>query len=511
MRKEIFIDLLVIVLLIIISFAIQIVFLNPPILSDQMEYFFTAVKFPYLPDVPNHWSMRIGLILPAAILFRIFGYAEISYYLVPLASMAFLAISIYLIGGRMFNRVVGIFSALWTILIPSLMLESGHLLPDLPATACFSAGIAVLLFTENSNQTGTNARSEKCKKWLFFLAGLLFGWSYLTKEYMAVLFVLIPLFFWAFGLPYRYLVILAAGMALTIGIEFLIGILYYQNALVRFSTVMPRETVGMIEMDVRKIIGFFPALIKRYGGEGTWLLSILAMLTFGYQIFKRDKRFLFLFLWVMVFYVFFTLVGLMPVIFSWKDAVLIRLHKFRYWIPILPPLIIGGIAALDNLFKYLRQKIKWRLFKTIILGPLFILAFLSVSAARGIISIRDHPDLIRNGRDHYLELRAYLKENNDPNAVIWIDRDNNRAFERILPMYIHDFWGRKVWDGKFKYLNTQQQYLSEEEINEGFVILDRDFYNTKFYDIPKYLEQPPESWRMVFESENNEIALYAVK
>jgi len=77
-------------------------------------------------------------------------------------------------------------------------------------------------------------------------------------------------------------------------------------------------------------------------------------------------------------------------------------------------------------------------------------------------------------------------------------------------MYIHDFWGKQIWDGRYKYLNTKQQYLRAEEINEGFVIVDRDFYNTTFYEVPKYLEQPPETWQEVFESENKEIALYAV-
>ena len=455
--------------------------------------------------------MRIGLIIPVAILYRIFGNAEISYYSVPLVSMAVFSISIYLIGCRLFNRRVGLIAALWTIFIPSLMLESGHLLPDVPATACLTTGFALIMCIKKTGKNRKISFTERKRQWLFFLAGILFGWSYLTKEYMAVLFLLTPLIFWTLDIPYRHLISIITGMVLMFGFELIIGYIYYQNPLIRFITASPRETWGNIEMDVSRIVSFLPVLLKRYGGEGTTIISVIAVISFVFQGIKKDKRYIFLFLWAMIFYSFFTVVGLLPVIFSWKDIVLIRLHKFRYWIPILPPLIIGGVAAVDNYLGKLLQKLKKKQPKNDILVFMIMAALCTATGIRGVLSIRDHPDLIRSGADHYLELRAYLKENSNPKDVIWIDRDNNRAFERILPMYTHDFWGSLVWEGGFKYLNTNGQYLRSEEINEGMVIVDRDFYNAKLYEIPEYLDEIPKNWKILFESENHMIALYSVE
>jgi hypothetical protein len=66
-------DLAIIILIAILALAVQLFFLNPPILSDQMEYYVTALRLPRLPSNPNIGSMRIGLELPVAFLYRIFA------------------------------------------------------------------------------------------------------------------------------------------------------------------------------------------------------------------------------------------------------------------------------------------------------------------------------------------------------------------------------------------------------------------------------------------------------
>jgi len=135
---------------------------------------------------------------------------------------------------------------------------------------------------------------------------------------------------------------------------------------------------------------------------------------------------------------------------------------------------------------------------------------LIVVTGRGIMTIQSDPDFIRNGKGHYLELRAYLENHDDPQGIIWIDRDNKRAFERILPMYIRNSFGKLIWHGKFKYINTDELYLRAEEIDEGMIIIDRDFMVPELYHVPEYLAEPPDNWRLVFESSNRKIALYSV-
>ncbi|MCD6577300.1 MAG: glycosyltransferase family 39 protein [Anaerolineaceae bacterium] len=505
MRKSLKQDTLCITLILFFSFLIQILFLTPPILSDPMEYYFTAIKFPHLPEIPDHWTLRIGLILPVAVLYRIFGNAEITYYSFPLASMAILSIGIYFMGSRLFNRRIGLISALWLITIPSLILESGRLLPDLPATACIVAGFAMLISFKDLHANGRKYN------WFFFIAGALFGWSYLIKEYYIIFVLLIPLAFWANKIPYRKLVPVIAGISLMLGTEALFGFIYYDNPFIRLLVANPRETLGFIERDVAKIFRYFYILLKKNRGEGSTILGGIAIIHLIIHTIKKDKQYIFLFSWVLLIYCFFTFTGLLPIILSWEDKVLLRLHIFRYWILILPPLVIGGIAAMENYLLAILDKFN---IKSCLVSPIlntFLIVSLSLSCLWGISSIKNNPNLYLNGADHYQELRNYLAENNNPNDVIWVNRGNFRSFNRILPIYTHNFWGRKIWDGTFKYLNTNRVYLPVEKITFGNVIVDRFYFNPERYQIPDYLAAPPENWRLVFESENQRIAIYAVE
>jgi 4-amino-4-deoxy-L-arabinose transferase-like glycosyltransferase len=453
--------------------------------------------------------MRIGLELPVAVLYRIFGSSEVAYYTIPILSAALLSVSIYLISKRLFSRRVGFFAGIWVIFIPNLIQDAGHLLPDLPATACSAAAFAVL-FTYFGDKVHQRKFSSKASISMFILAGLLFGWSYLVKEYLAILFLLIPLVFWMLEIPYRYLIPVAISMLLMYGIEIAVGVIYYHNPLIRFLAASPRETTGEIQKDVGRIVNYFALLLIKDGGEGILAFMGLGVLNSMVKSFKKEKNHIFLLTWILLIYVLFTIAGLLPVIFNWEGIVLLRLHKFRYWVPILPPLVIGAVAMLDSVFVWLKSKLPAWKFSENIFVPLFLVLFLSLSSIRGIATIKDDPDFIRNGADHYLELRAYLETHDNPDDTIWIDRDNKRAFERVLPMYIRGPFGRLIWHGQTKYINTDNLYLRADEIDQGYIIIDRDFMNPDLYTVPDYLYYPPEDWQLVFESENKKIALFKV-
>ncbi|MCD6356213.1 MAG: glycosyltransferase family 39 protein [Anaerolineaceae bacterium] len=500
-------DLWIISILFLASLLMQVLFLNPPVMSDQMEYYSAAVRFPRLPETPNIASMQLGVILPVAVLYRIFGQSEAAYYGLPLLSTAVFYCSVYLLGRSLFNRRVGLFAAVWLMLTPQMLMESGHLLPDMPAAAFFTVGITLLVYN-HSHPAGIKPLPKN--NWLFFLAGLLFGWSYLCKEYIAVLFALIPILFRVLKIPYRCLIPTAAGMLLMLGLEMSVGLAYYQNPLIRFLAAQPRETIGFIETDIGKIIQYLPILLKRKGGSGTFYLMVTAIIGAAFFSFKKSKSFIFLLSWMLLFYAFFTLMGLLPVIFSWEDIALLRLHKFRYWIPILPPIVISGVATLDRIFGQLLKLLKLHERKAQRISSGVVAVCLIITAWIGISAINNAPYLIRNGSDHYQELREYLKNHNSEVNIIWVTRDSRRGYARIMPMYSRTFWGKPVWEGTIKYLNTDGLYLRAEEIEFGHVIIDRDFNNPNNSAIPEYLSQIPATWRLVFESENRKIGLYVV-
>jgi hypothetical protein len=509
MRKFFKSDLAIIILIAILALAVQLFFLNPPILSDQMEYYVTALRLPRLPSNPNIGSMRIGLELPVAILYRIFGTSEVAYYAFPLLSYALLAASIYLIAKSLFTKRVGIFAALWPIFFPNLILDAGHLLPDVPATAVSAAAFA-LLFTYFGNPSIKRDYASRQSRLMLIMAGLLFGWSYLIKEYLAILFLLIPAAFWILKIPYKHLLPVALAMLAMYTLEVAIGILYYHNPFIRFLAANPRETTGEIQKDVYRIVNYFALLVIKAGGEGILVLMGLGIVNCIIGVFKKEKRFFFLLGWILLIYVLFTVAGLLPVIFNWEGIVLLRLHKFRYWVPILPPLVIAGAALLDRLSTWLITQIKPNKTGERLFIPILMTGILIAVTGRGILTIQSDPDFIRNGKSHYLELREYLETHDDPQGIIWIDRDNKRAFERILPMYIRNPFGILIWHGKFKYINTDDLYLRAEEIDEGMIIVDRDFMVPELYHVPEYLAEPPDNWQLVFESSNRKIALFSI-
>jgi 4-amino-4-deoxy-L-arabinose transferase-like glycosyltransferase len=263
--------------------------MNPPILSDPMEYFKAAVLFPKFPEVPSHWSLRLGLVIPVSIIFNIFGYSEFTYYLFSVLSLAFLILLVFLLGEKLFNYKVGLMSALWMLFMPGIYFESGHLLPDIPATNCMLASLILLIMNNKENPS-----SSKKVYFLNILSGALFGWSYLTKEYFLFFFILVPIYFLISKIRIRYLFAFLAGALIVAFFEISIGFIVYRNPFIRFNAVNPREIWSEAVKDVEVIISYFPMLLRSKGNNMTFLLAIISIIGSISQIIKKNKKLLFL-------------------------------------------------------------------------------------------------------------------------------------------------------------------------------------------------------------------------
>lgn len=316
MKKWDRLDLIYIVIIIVFAVVIQLFFISPPIMSDDMEYYFCATKFPHMPNPPSHWSLRIGLILPVAILYRIFGHAEIVYYTIPFISIVLLSCGTYWLGSRLFNQRLGVISALWLVTTPNLLTESSLLLPDIPATACITIGFGMLasLAKETPNKISKSTKNQKAI-W-YFLTGMCFGWGYLIKEYYILFIPIILCFFILFELSWKQAIQLFMGMVAVFGFESILNLILYDNPFVRLMTAEPRETQGFIERDVWTVISYFPTLIKGHGGWSHLLLCTIGFVTMLTGFFRKNKKFTFLASWFLLLYIFFTIVGLLPIMFS---------------------------------------------------------------------------------------------------------------------------------------------------------------------------------------------------
>lgn len=470
------------------SILLQFVFLNPPVLSDQLNYFFLAKNFPDMPVPSDHQSMRLGLILPLAGLIRILGYTEAAYYFLPLAVSAAFSISIYLLGRRFFNRFVSLTAAILPLLMPYMLRYAGFVIPDVLAAVLFNFSVLLVIPGKKSkNQSGMRRNISLAA------AGFLFGWAYLSREYLLALAPVILFVFIVYRRPIREIILLGLGFAIPFSFEMLFNARLYGDPLARLNTASPRLTGGNFSTDPLRIASYFGVMLANFGGGG-YLLLILTLAVGAFFNMKRKKypHILFVF-WSLNVYSFLTAVGLLPVFFSWSDRVLLRINKFRYWIPILPALTLGGIAGMAEMFERLKLN-------KITAAALIAVIFFFV-AASGIAGIYEFEDFIHSGGTHFLELREFIRKEGQQWDSVWITRDSFRALERVVPMYLVGPFGKPVWKGEIRYLNPENGFVEAEKIN-GMVVVHTIFMNPNYYSVPDYLVNPPSGWKLVFESRN---------
>lgn len=485
-----------------VTLSAQIFFLQPPILSDQLNYFFHASNFPLMAQFPDHQVLRLGLIIPLHFLIEIFGYSEFSYYLIPILSEILLVIFTYLLGRRILHSNLAFWGAFIIPFFPYIIRYSGYLLPDSPSAALFMLPILILFFWKDKYQT----TSTLFNVLLFIALGLLLGWSYLTREFILIFFPLIFLFFLLFKIPKKYLLFIGGGFFIILLLEASFNSMIYHNALIRLLASQPRVTVGNIQKDVVRILTTFPDSLLKYSGFGFFLLIPFSLISTIEALIQKKMDRLFLALWLFGVYVCLTIIGLLPVLFHWEDRVLLRLNLFRYWLIIVPPLALLGIDGLVIISHKITQFLHTKKSKiTMLPAYIFILITISLSLSSAYGESR----FIRWGNDHYLEFREFLK-NDCISETIWLDRENFRSLNKVIPMYLNNFLGKKICQYEVKYINNRNEYIDVVNITEGLIPIHTVYMNSSNFDVPDYLTQPPVNWLRIFESENGVLYLYRI-
>ena len=499
-------DLLLIFILILISFGLQFYFLNPPVISDQLDYFFNASSFFAKPLAITFRSLRLGLIIPSAVFIKIFGYSEAAHYAMSFIGLAALVAGTYLVARFLFSRSTAILSALLIMIMPGILLESGNLLPDLPAAgmAALAFGLLAAAYSEDG------IKNKKSANWINFCTGLLLGWAYLIREFALFAFPMVILLLWIKRRPFSDLLFIMLGAVLMASIEWIYCGYFYGNPFIRFISIQPRGTAATINRDVYRIITLLPRLITKSNGFVYDLLLFLAITVNFYKSLKGRKENLFILTWFVSVYLLLTLTGLLPVILDWPDKVLLRLHLFRYWIIILPPLIIGGVAGLQDLLKYFSTKFFPVLSENKLMAPLMALLITAAAFFQSIQTLSTNRDTIRNGNDAYLEFREYIQTNSNPSDLLWLERGFPRSSERIVPIFLKTFFGKNLWEGSIKYLNNGESYPKLSQLNKGLIVTNTYYNKPRFFNYPNYLLNIPGNWPLVFKSENGEVEVHRI-
>lgn len=485
--------------IIIIAIFAQIYFLQPPILSDQLNYFYNASNFPLMTKSPNHQILRLGLIFPTHLLIKVFGYSELSYYFIPFLSEIAFVVFIYFLGRRFLSPNIAFLSSIITPFFPYLLRYTGYLLPDGPSVTFFLLSMLLLFHLEDTYIY----KNERFKVGTFFLIGIIFGYSYLIREFILLFSPIILFFFWIFKKPFRYLIVVIGGFLVILLAEMIFNNFVYGDALIRFATSKPRETIGNIQKDFIKVLFALPNSLLKYNGLGYFLLLPLSLISIFNTLKTKNKNLFFLSLWFIWVYSSLTIIGLLPILLNWDDKVLLRLNLFRYWFMIIPPLVILGLDGLEKLIRFFFLK------KTIFYTKAIMITFGLVSIFFSFSSAYGDPRFIRWGNDHFIEFRHYIKEN-CTYPRLWLEKDNFRALNRVIPIYLKNFWGKNICEIEINYFNNGNEYLDNDQLTTGIVPIHTTYMNYKNNDIPQYFMSKPSNWQEVFKSSDKKLVIYEI-
>jgi len=170
------------------------------------------------PSETTQLNARIGLLIPVAISYSIFGVNDFSSTLFPLLTSILGIIVIFYFGKFLFNEKVGLVAAFLLSFFPLDVVYSTQLLSDLPSA--FFSGLSVFLFLKAEKIV------RKPNSYLFYiLSGLSLGIAFTIRE-MAIMMILFFLAYVLYNKEFKWSYIL-------VGISFLLillietGFFYY--------------------------------------------------------------------------------------------------------------------------------------------------------------------------------------------------------------------------------------------------------------------------------------------
>ncbi|MEX2964716.1 ArnT family glycosyltransferase [Microbulbifer sp. TYP-18] len=489
--------------MIIASFVavLFVFFLKPPALSDQLDYFFSALM---LPDVtPTHRHLRVGLVWPIWGAIQMLGYSELAYYLLPFLTAVFLGFGTWWLGKLMFSPAVGWIASVLVVLAPRYVRDMPHILPDYLAAGIFTLAVA-LIFWVSVNRSGISSYRSLLA---ITLAGVLLGWAYLTREYIVVLFPCIGLALLLLKMPRREWVAFCLGAFSVYLLECIWGWLIYGDPFIRlFAVSGPRETSRSFATGTWEIIKQFPEAFNNIRGG----IFVAGLVTFGLLsglagLVSRNPSWKVLASWSVLGWMFFTLIALLPIWLFDGEAVYLRMHKFRYWALIFPPVFISAVAGLFFLANLLARGSR-------IISTAVVMALLAIPAfgyLLGLAKVAASDDLVRGNNNEYQEFREFLiREQDSLPDVFWTDYGTGASGVRSLPIYFYNWAGsKKIWDGNLRYISKgSSTWIDQAKISSGYVILDRNKYSYfAGKSIPLYFSTPETIWATIFRSSNGHV------
>ena len=493
-RRERLTGGLALAVLITLHAGVQLASRPAPRWGDAILAFGYARDF---PDVEaDHHSTRLGIILPARLLQEIFGFGQVAYYSYPALMGVVLVVVTFSVGRRLFGLVAGTVAGFLVVFHPILVRTVGnttswHLLPDVPAAAWFTSGLALLLAVAHG-RTGTLVAPSRAATGRLLGAGLCFGLAYTCREFVAFMFVLIPLVAVLYRVPWRRLLMVLVPMAAVLVAELVISAIVWDDPIARFRIAgghgSPTDPIPRIDT----LMKFPDALFDQPRGSVSILLLVLT-LAGALTLWRRGL--LIAAVWLLSLFVPLLLLGG----FADPTYISLRLHLTRYWVPILPAIAIGAVGTVREIYllaaAHPQARSRWLGWRLVAVGLVF-LAWYPLPMLRYAVG---------NPNDRsWNELRVYLEEND---AAVDLISTDYRSGQELLVYSYAPIGGDRVWNGEtnlIRELNELGRYDKLEQVPGPEALPD----GVLLYTGNTAVQQPQaaDGWLLAFETDG--IRLY---
>ena len=423
--------------------ACALTHLRMPYPSDQLHYLSAAASFPEPIEGSSltHQMTRFGLTGPTRLAIGVFGYSEAAYYFVPLLAGILLLLGTYVIGTLMFSRVIGAAAAVVLLTYTPIFYDATELMPDLFATGLFTCAVAMAV--------AVRVGRLPAEPGPLLLIGLLLGWSYLVREFIVFVWPLVLVLLWGRlreDRPlWRGLLWPALPIVALVGAETLLCWAVYDDPLARVRAVtghgegLPSAVTATFH-DKPRYEYAMRLWATLNGNEFTyypehWVLRPLLVAAVAGALIRPRRLGVFA-LWIALMWVPLTLLGgvLDP------SAPKLRIQLIRYWFPVFPALVIGGLAALWLLFGHLSRRFELQA-RAAAFAPAAVVAL--VAAASLVLAVgnwgRD-PTVTRGAQD-MRAFRAWMAGQDDGTRAVWSDGSTRH----ILKVFRHGPFGGQAW------------------------------------------------------------------
>lgn len=461
----------------ILLFAVflRLYFFVGPNMNDDIDYIFSASEvskgrfYPIYGGSIN--AIRTMITLPTALSFFFFGVSELTAALYPLFCSILTIIVTYLLAKMLFNKEVGLLSALLLSLFPLDIAFSTQIVPTTPITLFLFSSLLFLLYAEKLK----SSKSRKNKKYniFYFLSGILLGLGYLTNIMIFVLmFIFVVYFFWKRKFNSGYFLV-AAGLILIILIEFAFMFIQTGDPFHRPNVIHATEVM----IGTNTALDYYPRVILNTRDanytthEGNVGLYFYMFLLSGlFLLFKGQKESIFLIISFILIMGYFQY-GIMTVGFK-------PIAKWVRYLIVFGP--IFSLVTANFIYEFFKKS----------RPAMFIIVF--------IIFVTSIPFIIGTTTEYREWTEAFRTEysilNSLPEKTIYTDMGSG-GFLQFYFGYNRDI------------INLEGSKL--EDIKDCYVILDGShgivYYQPMRNRLPDFAINPPQQWELIKSFEASDV------